>query len=166
MELALFGGLAVIFALLALFQKTLYGSAVCLLMVLLQVAGMFFVIGAQLLALMQVLVYAGAIMVLIVVAIMAAPPTLERRWASFSAPPAAAALVLAVLALELYLVLMHGQRPLPAPVSLDSAGLEREMAALLYGKHAVATEVVGVLVLVAALAVVPGARGAKEASSE
>lgn len=157
MDLAVFGGLAVVFAVLALFQRTLYGSAICLLVVLLQVAGIFFVTGAQLLALMQVLVYAGAIMVLIVVAIMAAPPKLDRLWAGYQAPPLAAALVLVVLGIEFYLILIHGQRPLPPAAEMSSAGLEREMAALLFGRYALATELVGVLVLVAALAVVPAA---------
>lgn len=157
MDLAVFGGLAVVFAVLALFQRTLYGSAICLLVVLLQVAGIFFAAGAQLLALMQVLVYAGAIMVLIVVAVMAAPPKLDRLWAGFQAPPFAAALVLLVLGVEFYLVLIHGQKPLPPAAEMSTVGLEREMASLLFGRYALATELVGVLVLVAALAVVPAA---------
>ena len=158
MVLGLFGFLAVIFALLLLFQRTLYGSAMCLLLVLLQVAGMFFALGAQLLGLMQVLVYAGAIMVLIVVAVMASPPKLTKLWAGYDAPPLAAALVLAVLGAELALVLMGGgmSHLPPGEPAVASARLERDMAGLLFGKGAVVTEVVGLLVLVAALAVSPG----------
>ncbi|MBI4348041.1 MAG: NADH-quinone oxidoreductase subunit J [Elusimicrobia bacterium] len=159
MVLAVFGIFAVIFALLLLFQRTLYGSAMCLLLVLLQVAAMFFAMGAQLLGLMQVLVYAGAIMVLIVVAVMSAPPKLLKLWAGYEAPPAAATLVLAMLGAEFALVLFAGS-PLPGgEPSLSAARLEREMAAFLFGPGALVTEVVGLLVLVASLSVV----GRKEA---
>lgn len=155
MTLAIFGGLAALFAVLMLFQRTLYGSALCLLLVLLQVAGIFFAIGAQLLALMQVLVYAGAIMVLIVIAVMAAPPRLERLWAARRAPPALSALVLVVLAVEFLLVIVVGGPALPPVESTVGAlRLEREMAGALFGRFAPVTEAVGVLLLVAALAVV------------
>ena len=43
--LALLSALALLFAVAALFQKNLYGSAVCLLAVLLQIAAVFFVQG-------------------------------------------------------------------------------------------------------------------------
>lgn len=130
----------------------------CLLLVLLQVAGMFFAMGAQLLGLMQVLIYAGAIMVLIVVAVMAAPPKLHQLWAGYEAPPLTAALVLLMLGAELTLVLMGpGAIPLPpGEPAVAAARLERDMAALLFGKGALVTEIVGLLVLVAALAVTPG----------
>ena len=128
----------------------------CLLLVLLQVAAIFFSIGAQLLGLMQVLIYAGAIMVLIVVAIMSAPPRLERLWAGYQAPAGWAAAILAMLAAEFGLILVMGGAPLPPDaLAVSAARLEREMAALLFGPSALVTEVVGLLILVAALAVVP-----------
>lgn len=156
MGLAVFGLFAVIFALLLLFQRTLYGSAIYLLLVLLQVAAMFFAMGAQLLAVMQVLVYAGAIMVLIVVAVIAAPPKLLNLWAGCEAPPAAAALVLAMLGVEFALVLFSGS-PLPGvEPAIPAARLEREMAAFLFGPGALVTEFVGLLLLVASLSMVGG----------
>lgn len=154
MALAIFGVVAVIFALLLLFQRTLYGSAICLLGVLLQVAAIFFAIGAQLLGLMQVLVYAGAIMVLIVVAVMAAPARLERLWAGYQAPAGLAALVLFLMAAELGLVLVFRGPPQPGALVKAGSILEGELAALLFGPAALVTEAVGVLILVAALSTV------------
>ena len=152
--LALFGFIAVVFAVALLFQRTLYASAVCLLVVLTQVAAIFFHLGAQLLALMQILIYAGAIMVLIVIAIMATPPRLSRLWASFKAPPGAVALVLGALLAELLVVFIYEGPPLPAGFALTAAQVERQMAWLLFNRYAGVTELAGLLILVASLAVI------------
>ncbi|MCX5790065.1 MAG: NADH-quinone oxidoreductase subunit J [Elusimicrobia bacterium] len=153
--LAIFGGLAVIFAVLMLLQRTLFGSAMCLLIVLAQLAGMFFSMGAQLLAMMQILVYAGAIMVLIIIAIMAAPPRFSTLWASYDAPPAAVALILGVLLAEFLVVLLYEGAPLPTgEFTLSAAQVERQMSWLLFNRYAGVTELVGLLILAASLAVV------------
>lgn len=149
---ALCGALAVLLAVAALFQRTLYGAAMCLLGVLLETAALFVLVGAKLLGILQILVYAGAIMVLIVIAILSSPPRLAERWGettpprwlSWSAPLAALA----------GLLLAGGGG---GPPALPQAGpaLERAMAALLFGPWVLATEAVGVLILVASLSVLP-----------
>jgi|SRR5581483_2473377 len=147
------GGLAAVFAFLMLFQRTMYSAALCLLGVLLQVAVLYFMAGAQLLALIQVLVYAGAIMVLIVIAAMAAPPRAKRLWAQGKVSPWLSVATLAVPALEAgYFCL----RSSPASIWMRTApaSLERGMAQLLFGPYALMTEVVGVIILVSALALV------------
>jgi NADH-quinone oxidoreductase subunit J len=142
---------AILFAVLALFQRSLYGSALCLLVVLLQVAALYFLLGARLLGLLQVLIYAGAVMVLIVIAVMASAPRVEKLWAD--GPPRSLAWVaLAVPLLEL-LVLAPLARD-AAPALPPAAALERGTALLLFGPYAPLTEALGLLVLVAALAVV------------
>jgi len=147
------GGLAAVFAFLMLFQRTLYSAALCLLGVLLQVAVLYFLAGAQLLAMIQVLVYAGAIMVLIVIAAMAAPPRARKLWARGQVSPWLSAAALAVPALETgYFCLRSSAASMwmrTAPPSL-----ERGMAQLLFGPYALMTEVVGVIILVSALALV------------
>lgn len=148
---AVCGGLAVILAVGALFSRTLYGAAMCLLGVLLETAVLFILVGAPLLGFLQILVYAGAVMVLIVIAILSSPPRLSHRWSE--EPPrwfgwlAPAALFAALLAC--------GPSLCSAPSSLPAAGpaLETQMARLLFGPWALAVETVGVLVLVASLAV-------------
>lgn len=145
--------LAVILALAALFQRTLYGAAMCLLGVLLETAALFVLVGAPMLGFLQVLVYAGAVMVLIVIAILSSPPRLTRPWADAPAPgwlgwTAPAAVLAALLACG---------PSLCAPASAvpaAGAALERGMARLLFGPWALAVETVGLLVLVASLAVV------------
>lgn len=145
---------AVVFAVMALFQRSLYGSAICLLLVLLQVAAFFFLAGAQVLGFLQVLIYAGAIMVLLVVAVMSGPPRLERRWASLGIHPALAALGLTLPFIELGAAWRLGAS-LPAAPAASAPVLEQAMARLLFGPWALMTELIGVLVLVAALAAVP-----------
>ena len=143
--------LAVILAVAALFSTTLYGSAMCLLGVLLETAALFVLVGAPLLGFLQVLVYAGAVMVLIVIAILSSPPRLSQRWAEpapgwldWLAPAAALGALLACGPLL---------RLSPLPVPYAGPALEKEMARLLFGPWAVALEAVGVLVLVASLSV-------------
>lgn len=149
---AVCGGLAVLFAVCALFARTLYGAAMCLLGVLLETAVLFALLGAPLLGLLQVLIYAGAVMVLIVIAVLASPPRLARPWAELSVPRALAWLApLAALAgILAALGTIGGQAALP----YAGPELERGMARLLFGPWALATEAVGLLVLVASLSVV------------
>ncbi|MEK9144266.1 MAG: NADH-quinone oxidoreductase subunit J [Elusimicrobiota bacterium] len=149
--LALLSALALLFSVAALFQKNLYGSAVCLLGVLLQIAAVFFVQGARLLGLLQVLVYAGAVMVLLVVAVMSTPSRPAKVWGE-GPPKALAWLVLAALIADFAAL----GRTLGADSSVPSLfpGLEKEMAATLFGPYALMLEAVGLLVLLAALAVV------------
>ncbi|MBI2362377.1 MAG: NADH-quinone oxidoreductase subunit J [Elusimicrobia bacterium] len=149
---ALCGGLAVLFAAAALIQKTLYGSAMCLLGVLLEVAALFVLVGADLLGFIQVLVYAGAVMVLIVIAILSAPPGVAQRWTASAFPKPAAWL----LTLALFAGLCSAGRLGGLQAALPHAGaqLQREMARLLFGPWALAVEAVGLLVLIASLAVI------------
>ena len=149
---ALCGGLAVVFAAAALFQKTLYGSAMCLMGVLLETAALFVLLGADLLGFIQVLVYAGAVMVLIVIAILSAPPRVAQPWTDSAFPKAASWLVPAAL----FAALLSAARAGGLQAALPHAGaeLQREMARILFGPWAVALEAVGILVLIASLAVI------------
>ncbi|HKI48328.1 MAG TPA: NADH-quinone oxidoreductase subunit J, partial [Desulfobacteria bacterium] len=73
MELLIFYPLAVISVVLALFvvfNKSPIGSAVCLIGMMLGLAGVFILLQAHFLAILQVIVYAGAIMVLFMFVIM------------------------------------------------------------------------------------------------
>lgn len=73
MELLIFYPLAlacVILALFVVFNKSAIGSAVCLIGMMLGLAGVFVLLQAHFLAILQVIVYAGAIMVLFMFVIM------------------------------------------------------------------------------------------------
>lgn len=149
---ALAGAAAILFAVLALFQRTLYGSALFLLGVLLQVAAIFYLMGAPLLAFIQVLIYAGGVMVLIVVATMADPSPIPDLWARLGLHRGALPLAFLMLALEAAVFLRGGA---PGSGAGAAAQVERAMAGTLFGAQAPLTELVGVLALVAALAAVP-----------
>ena len=148
------GTLAAGFALAMLFQRTLYSAALCLLGVLLQIGVLYFLAGAQLLAMIQVLVYAGAIMVLIVVAAMAAPPRAKTLWIDgrVSQWLAGAALVIPAAEAAFFCFRSAGPTLLWPPSAPGS--LEHQMAQLLFGPYALMTETVGVVILVSVLALV------------
>ena len=65
-----FAGLAIAFALLTILKKNPVASAFSLVMVFFSFAGIYAMLGAHLIAALQVLVYAGAIMVLFIFVIM------------------------------------------------------------------------------------------------
>jgi len=145
------GAVAVFFAGVMLLHRSLYVSAVSLLVVLLQTAVLFVLCGSPLVGLLQVMIYAGAVMVLVVVTIMAAGAE-GGRFADFSFPkPLAWAGLLAAVA-ETALVLAHGTAPAAAVV--DPA-LQARLGAVLFKPYALATEAVTLLMFLAALAIAP-----------
>lgn len=66
----LFGGLAIAFSLMVVLKKNPVSSAFSLVMVFFAFAGIYAILDAHLIAALQVLVYAGAIMVLFIFVIM------------------------------------------------------------------------------------------------
>ncbi len=75
-----FAALTVGCALLALLHRNVVHSAFSLLGTLLGLAGLYVILGADFLAMTQVLIYAGGILVLIIFGLMLTPPdTNERR---------------------------------------------------------------------------------------
>ena len=66
----LFGGIAVLFSLLMLTRRNALSAAICLIVCFLSFAGLYVLLEAPLIAAMQVIVYSGAIMMLIIFVIM------------------------------------------------------------------------------------------------
>lgn len=71
----LIGGLSVVFSLLVVFQRNVIYSAMALVATLFLVAVLFFTLDAVMVGVLQILVYAGAIMVLFLFVIMLLSPT-------------------------------------------------------------------------------------------
>ncbi|HEY4716891.1 MAG TPA: NADH-quinone oxidoreductase subunit J [bacterium] len=69
----IFGALAIMGAVMLLFQKNPVSAALSLLLVLISTACIYILLGAHLLAFLQIILYAGAIMVLFVIAITIIP---------------------------------------------------------------------------------------------
>lgn len=150
------GALAALFGLMMLFSRSLYVSAMCLLGALLQTGVIFAACGAPLLGLLQVMIYAGAVMVLVVVTVMAAGGAQGPRFAEFSIPRPLAWLGAAAAAAEvLFLLSSMGAGAAATAVSPElAAGL----GAALFKPYAVATEAATLLMLLASLALVPEER--------
>lgn len=148
------GSLAVVFAAMMVLQRSLYASAICLLLVLLQTSVLFYFSGSPMLAFLQVMVYAGAVMVLVVITIMASPAPAERRWGAVTLPkPLAAAGLLLPLA-DIAVMLSRGS--VPQEQVLDLARTQAALGSILFGPYAIATEAVGLLLFLSALALVEG----------
>jgi NADH:ubiquinone oxidoreductase subunit 6 (subunit J) len=156
------GASAVVFATLMLAQRSLFSAAVCFLAVVLQGAVLLYASGARLLALLLVLIYAGAVAVLIVVAVQTAggPGQAPQgsRWSRLGLPwPIAAAGLLLPVIDGALLLIRAGAVRLPAAAPAGDLGL----GPALFGPYAAACEAVALLLLFSALAVIgnPEERG-------
>ncbi len=148
---------AVAAALGMLISRNPVSSALWLVLNLFCIAGLYLTLNAQFIAVIQVLVYAGAIMVLFLFVIMllnlAALPRLEKvDWKR------AAGFVLGVVILaQLVFVVAMGLGALPEPVAMEQAaeaGTATEIATELFTRYALTFEVIGVLLLVATIGAV------------
>ena len=149
---AIFAGtVAVLFAGVMLLHRSLYVSAVSLLIVLLQIGILFSLCGSPLLGFLQVMISAGAVMVLVVVTIMAAGAGGER-FADFSFPRPLAWVGLIAAVAETAVLLSRASAP--AAMAVDPA-LQARFAAALFKPYALATEAVTLLMFLAALAIIP-----------
>jgi len=146
------GVIAVFFSGVMLLHRSLYVSAVSLLVVLLQTGVLFFLCGAPLLGFLQVMIYAGAVMVLVVVTIMATGGGDQaERFAPFAFPRWLAWTGLAAAAVEVALLASRAAPAAPAP----SAAFVEALGPALFGPYALATEAVTLLMFLAALAIIP-----------
>lgn len=148
------GSLAVFFGAVMLLHRSLYVSAMCLLAVLLQTGIIFAACGAPLLGLLQVMIYAGAVMVLVVVTVMAAGAQYGPRFADFSIPRPVAWAGLALALIEAGL-LVSAAGVGPASAVVPSPDLQLGLGAALFKPYAVATEAATLLMFLASLALVP-----------
>ncbi len=148
---------ALLFACLMVVQRSLYASAVCLLAAVCQVAALLFLAGAPLFAFLQVLIYAGAVMVLIVVSVMASSPQAEASWSVLFLPRPLGWLALIVPAATVATVAVSSLDPTAGAVAAEAPG---RVGSALFGSHAVATEAVTLLMFFAALALDRGRRAA------
>jgi len=140
-------GLLVVSSLLVVFQRNVVYSAVALVAALFWIAVFFFTLHAPMVGVLQILVYAGAIMVLFLFVIMFLNPTaLEPRRIFWWSLGSGAALLLFV---ALVFFLSNG---LPSPelaVGTESFGSPRELAKSLFTDFVLAFEIASVLLLVA-----------------
>jgi len=157
-------GLTVGAALGVVFSRNIVHSALFLILAFLGVAGIFMELGAGFLGLVQILVYAGAISVLIIFAIML---VMNVEAGHTNLPNSSrgihlgGALVALLLTISLGAAIWRSELsafPGPQPVS-DTVGA---LAELMLGRYVVAFEVAAILLLLAVVGAIILARGVEE----
>jgi len=149
------GALAVLAALSVVFQRTPVYSALSLIVVLASLALIYLLLGAPFIAMIQVIVYAGAIMVLFVLVIMLlnagheGPSRDTARFARWAGPPLLAAFLVEVA----IVVWKHfGLAATASPEALDAS--PSAIGKLLFSNYVLPFEVTSLLILVAVIGAV------------
>ena len=128
-------------------------SALSLIVVMVALAGIYLLLGAELLAMVQIIVYAGAIMVLFVFIIMLLNAGKEERTAISRAATylgvPCGVLLTAVLGWR-----MASTQPGPLAPGAETEGMSRELSTLLFTRYVFPFELTSILILVAILGVV------------
>ncbi len=149
-----FAALAVGSALLVISFRNTLSSAFALILSLFGVAALFVLLGAHFLAAMQILVYAGAIMVLFVFVIMLLDLGREEL-RKIKMTFASAVGILFGGYLGIFLVMRLGFLSLPLPaVPSEQYGTIREVGRLLFSHYLIPFEVASLLLLIAVTGVV------------
>lgn len=155
MEIVVFTGLALvalISALLVITQRSPVYSALCLILTLGSVAGLFVLLGAEFVAAVQVIVYAGAIVVLFLFVIMLLDLKREESpWARLSRRQLGTGIALGGLLLA-ELVLVVGRRllaPEAAVAPPPALGNTQAIGRLLFTDYLLPFEVTSVILLIA-----------------
>ena len=162
---AIFGLLAVLAALNLLFQRHPINSALSLVVVMMSLAVLYWSLGAEFLAAAQVIVYAGAIMVLFTFVVMLLNAgreerTLGSRTAKAVGFPAVVA-VLSVIAT----VILKAQGLTPIVLN-DNITSTADLSKVLFHELMLPFEVTSVLILIAILGAVALARPAGDERRE
>ena len=152
-ELAVFfllAGLAVAGALSLILQRHPIHSALSLIVVMVSLAGLYLLQGAEFIAAVQIIVYAGAIMVLFVFVIMLLNAGEEER-TNLSRMARYVGVPLGILLL-LQLVYWIGRAPAPPPAAAATGPAStRTLAMMLFRDFVFPFELTSILILIAIL---------------
>ena len=156
MELALFwifSALMLLCALLVLVNRDPVNSAMFLILLFLCMAGLFLLLHAFFIAVIQVLVYGGAIMVLFLFVIMLLDLDEPRKRMAKAATVAGAFLVLAALG-AIFVRVLSRPMTLPAASAGEAPGSLRDVIIPLFRDHLVTLELIALLMLSSIVGVV------------
>jgi NADH-quinone oxidoreductase subunit J len=148
-----FAALAVVAAFNVILQRNPIYSAIGLIIVLCSLAALFLTLSAQFIAAMQIIVYAGAIMVLFVFVIMLLNVREEetridkQKYLKWLAPPLFLALLAEVLAVVRY-VNLPPQSPVSA-INPQPLGTVEDIAQGMFTNYVIPFEAASVLILMA-----------------
>ena len=154
----LFGAIALLAAINVLVQKKIIYSAISLIICLCAVALLYLALNAPFIAAIQVIVYAGAIMVLFLFVIMLLDPFSASILRDKKKYLGYLAVLLGIALLVLLVPLLKSYNPAQTPVNLDLAGSDTSsvnyLGQVLYSKYLLPFEVTSILILVAIMGVV------------
>ncbi len=147
-----FAAIAVIGALLVIFLREPIHSALALILVMVSLAVLYLLLGAEFIAAVQIIVYAGAVMVLFVIVIMLLNAGEEER-TNLSKMARYAGLPLGIfLTLDLVYWLSHAVLAAPAASAVAAGGdPTRELALLLFRSYLFPFEITSIVILIALL---------------
>lgn len=144
----IFAALTVIAALAVILQRTPVYSALALIVVLCSLAGLYLTLGASFLAVIQVIVYAGAIMVLFVLVIMLLNAGHEKRTEGSRIARWLGAPLLAAFLIEILMLAWRGFASGNTTPAVLKAG-PAEIGHALFTNYVLPFEVTSILILVA-----------------
>jgi len=152
----LFAALTLVFGVAVVVNRNPVASALCLVVSFLGLASLFVGLDAYFIAVIQVLVYAGAVMVLFLFIIMLLDLKAEERRKINLPSTVGGGLVAAAFVAQLWFVLQRfsaGDVPFPG-LAEDNVDDVRKVGTALFESHNLPFQVIGVLILVATIGVV------------
>ncbi len=155
-----FAAVAVVASLLVIGQRNPIHSVMLLILSFGALAGLYVLLDAPFVAVIQIIIYAGAILVLFlfVVMLLNAPKEAAGAWERLAAGPRRFGIVLAVVfAAELCWAVWHsamGREAVAAGASAQTVESVRTIGQVLYTDYAFAFEVTSLLIIVAMLGAV------------
>jgi len=153
----LFGAAAIVGAVAIIVAKGIFRSALSLVLTLASVAAVFVILGADFLGAVQVLIYVGAIMVLIVFGIMLTPQHVELPDIGGPGQAAAAVFVAAALFTVTVAVVTTSRWPLSSATPIDIPTAE-VIGFALFNTYVLPFEIASALLLVAMIGAIVIAR--------
>lgn len=150
----LFAGFALAFSLLTVLKKNPVASAFSLVMVFFSFAGIYALLGAHLIATLQILVYAGAIMVLFVFVVMllnSDAPSFDLRRTPFLFKVASGLVLITMLVLFTRVFKGSSPSPLPGPYTAEAiqaaGGNTQVISELMFSEYILPFELTSILLL-------------------
>jgi NADH-quinone oxidoreductase subunit J len=147
-----FAGISVIGALLVIFMREPIHSALALILVMVSLAVLYLLLGAEFIAAVQIIVYAGAVMVLFIFVIMLLNAGEEERTNLSKMAPYAGLPLGIFLTLELiYWLSRAAFAPPGAVAAIAGEDPTRELAFLLFRSYLFPFEATSIVILIALL---------------
>jgi len=137
-----------LFALLTVVSRNVFHSAVCLALTLLSIAGIYLLLDAQFLAVAQIIIYVGAIMILFVFVIMFTSRISDKAIRQANQQVFSSLLSAITFLFILYILIVRSNWLIPAVITQPLPSFTiRQLGSSLLTKYALPFEVISVILL-------------------